>query len=156
VVVGTLPGCSFEKRKMIWAGLVRLRERKGKSETGSKKNMLIVQYSTVQYSTVQYPALLAVDHVDLVSASSHPSRRQQQHRIVMTHLKHHQAPPFRAEHLGSLLRPKSLLEKRKDVDDKKLDLKDLIPYEDDAVDSIVKTQVDLGFRAVSDGEYRYV
>jgi methionine synthase II (cobalamin-independent) len=72
----------------------------------------------------------------------------------MSHLKHHQTPPFRAEHLGSLLRPKTLLEKRKDVDDKKLELKDLTPYEDDAVDGIVATQLDLGFRAVSDGEYR--
>jgi len=68
--------------------------------------------------------------------------------------KHHQRPPFRAEHLGSLLRPKALLDEKHLVDQKKGDQKKLAAIEDDSIKSIVKEQLDLGFHAVSDGEYR--
>lgn len=70
----------------------------------------------------------------------------------------HQRPPFRAEHLGSLLRPKDISEYRVKLDDKKaLDIlsdKDLREMEDKAIAKVVKLQLDLGFHAVNDGEYR--
>jgi methionine synthase II (cobalamin-independent) len=69
-------------------------------------------------------------------------------------VKLHQRPPFRAEHLGSLLRPKALLDEKHLVDQKKGDKKKLAAIEDESIQSIVKLQQDLGFRAVSDGEYR--
>lgn len=69
-------------------------------------------------------------------------------------IKHHQRPPFRAEHLGSLLRPKPLLDERHLIDQKKGDQKKLAAIEDESIKSIVKEQLDLGFHAVSDGEYR--
>lgn len=65
-------------------------------------------------------------------------------------------PPFRAEHLGSLLRPENLLTVRADFEAKKNTEKELRPAEDDAIKEIVNVQVDLGLRAISDGEYRYV
>lgn len=69
-----------------------------------------------------------------------------------------QRPPFRAEHLGSLLRPKDLTEKRIKLDEAKaLEIvqdKELHAIEDRAIREIVKTQLDLGFRAINDGEYR--
>jgi len=65
-------------------------------------------------------------------------------------------PPFRAEHLGSLLRPKELLKTRNEWEAGKLSQADLTPAEDEAVKKIVKVQRDNGFRAISDGEYRYV
>ncbi|KAI1371121.1 5-methyltetrahydropteroyltriglutamate-homocysteine methyltransferase [Hypoxylon crocopeplum] len=69
-----------------------------------------------------------------------------------------QKPPFRAEHLGSLLRPKELVEKRIQLDDKKaLDIvkdDELHAMEDNAINEIVKLQLDLGFHAINDGEYR--
>jgi methionine synthase II (cobalamin-independent) len=70
--------------------------------------------------------------------------------------KHHQRrPPFRAEHLGSLLRPAALLDVRHRIDKGQKGLeKDLKAIEDISVNEIVKEQVDLGFHAVSDGEYR--
>ena len=62
--------------------------------------------------------------------------------------------PFRAEHIGSLLRPEDLLEVRAKIrdgaDPKSTDLESI---EKRAVTDIVKTQLDLGFRAVSCGEY---
>lgn len=69
-----------------------------------------------------------------------------------------QRPPFRAEHLGSLLRPKDLTEKRLKLDDAKaLEIvhdKELHAIEDRAINEIVKEQLDLGYHAITDGEYR--
>jgi methionine synthase II (cobalamin-independent) len=70
--------------------------------------------------------------------------------------KQHRQPPFRAEHIGSLRRPESLLEKRREVEAGKLSEQDLVPYEDEAIKDIVKTQLDLGFPAVTDGEFRRI
>jgi len=67
----------------------------------------------------------------------------------------HQRPPFRAEHLGSLLRPSALLDVRHQIDNGATGLKDKLKViEDISVQSIVKEQLELGFHAVSDGEYR--
>ncbi|KAF2817363.1 UROD/MetE-like protein [Mytilinidion resinicola] len=66
----------------------------------------------------------------------------------------HRNAPFRAEHLGSLKRPQLLLDKRFAVDKNEAISKDLTPLEDQAIKEIVQTQVQLGLRAVSDGEYR--
>jgi len=69
--------------------------------------------------------------------------------------KTHQRPPFRAEHLGSLLRPSPLLDVRHKIDKGEKGLEqDLKSIEDASVNEIVKEQLDLGFHAVSDGEYR--
>ncbi len=72
--------------------------------------------------------------------------------------QNHQRPPFRAEHLGSLLRPQKISEKRVAMDEKKaVDIAEdpeLRQIEDEAVDDIVKVQLDLGYHAITDGEYR--
>ena len=72
--------------------------------------------------------------------------------------KSHQRPPFRAEHMGSLLRPQKISEKRVEMDEKKaVDITEdpeLRKIEDEAIDDIVKIQLDLGYHAVTDGEYR--
>lgn len=67
----------------------------------------------------------------------------------------HRNPPFRAEHLGSLLRPKNLLDKRAEVHDGKAKAEELKPLEDEAIKDIVDKQQQWGYRALSDGEYRY-
>jgi methionine synthase II (cobalamin-independent) len=64
------------------------------------------------------------------------------------------SPPFRAEHLGSLLRPEKLLEKRRAVQQKKDSGEDLSAVEESSIKDIVMIQTDCGFRAISDGEYR--
>jgi methionine synthase II (cobalamin-independent) len=72
----------------------------------------------------------------------------------MTPQKLHRNPPFRAEHLGSLKRPDDLIDKRTDFDQGKITADTLTPLEDAAIRDVVKMQTQLGFRAVSDGEYR--
>lgn len=66
--------------------------------------------------------------------------------------KNHQRPPFRSEHLGSLLRPQKLLDERHAVDEGKGDAKRLATVTNESIDEIVKEQLDLGYHSVSDGE----
>lgn len=65
----------------------------------------------------------------------------------------HRNPPFRAEHLGSLLRPDDLLQTRADLDNGKTGQEQLTSIEDTSVNEIVETQIKLGFHSISDGEY---
>ena len=68
--------------------------------------------------------------------------------------KLHRNPPFRAEHLGSLLRPDDLLKTRAELDNGKAGPEQLTSIEDTSVKDIVDTQIKLGFHPISDGEYR--
>lgn len=63
------------------------------------------------------------------------------------------SPPFRAEHVGSLLRPQELVQKRYDVASGKAQPEELIPLEDKSVAEVVKFQQDCGLKVVSSGEY---
>lgn len=63
------------------------------------------------------------------------------------------SPPFRAEHVGSLLRPQELVQKRYDVASGKAKLEDLVPLEDKSVEEVIKLQQDCGLKVVSSGEY---
>jgi len=64
-------------------------------------------------------------------------------------------PPFRAEHMGSLLRPQQLLEVRETIREKGVSPEDagLPAIEKAAVAAVVKLQLDLGLKAVTSGEY---
>jgi len=68
--------------------------------------------------------------------------------------KLHLNPPFRAEHLGSLLRPNNLLKTRADLDNGKAQQQHLTAIEDTSVKDIVDLQINLGFHPISHGEYR--
>ncbi|CAG7559665.1 unnamed protein product [Fusarium equiseti] len=63
--------------------------------------------------------------------------------------------PFRAEHMGSLLRPQALLDVREQIREKGLTPENagLETVETDAVKDVVKMQQDLGFKAVTSGEF---
>lgn len=61
---------------------------------------------------------------------------------------------FRAEHVGSFLRPDELLKVRGAWNDKKATDAELKVAEDKAVNQIVELQQDLGFHGINDGEYR--
>jgi 5-methyltetrahydropteroyltriglutamate--homocysteine methyltransferase len=63
-------------------------------------------------------------------------------------------PPFRADHVGSLLRPKRLLEAREQRANGDIDRAALREVEDDAIRDVVQMQRDVGLRTVTDGEFR--
>lgn len=62
--------------------------------------------------------------------------------------------PFRADHVGSLLRPAELHQARKDFAEGRLDAEGLRVVEDEAVVKAVRMQEEVGLLAVTDGEYR--
>jgi 5-methyltetrahydropteroyltriglutamate--homocysteine methyltransferase len=63
-------------------------------------------------------------------------------------------PPFRAEHIGSFLRPPELLAARAEHDAGRLPAEGLRVAEDRAIRGIVAMQEDLGLDVVTDGEFR--
>jgi 5-methyltetrahydropteroyltriglutamate--homocysteine methyltransferase len=63
-------------------------------------------------------------------------------------------PPFRADHVGSFLRPKKLLDAREQHKAGTLSAAALRAVEDDAIRDIVRYQEDLGLKGVTDGEFR--
>jgi len=67
-----------------------------------------------------------------------------------------QTPPFRAEHIGSLLRPDYLLEARKKFDRKEVTQEQLRELEDQAIVGAVNMQREVGIKSFTDGEYRLV
>ena len=68
--------------------------------------------------------------------------------------KLHRNPPFRAEHLGSLLRPEYLLQAREAAENDASKQQELKIAEDKAIEGIVRAQLDIGFDVITDGEYR--
>jgi 5-methyltetrahydropteroyltriglutamate--homocysteine methyltransferase len=63
-------------------------------------------------------------------------------------------PPFRADHVGSLLRPPALKRAREEHAQGRIDAAELRAVEDDAVRDAVRMQEELGFKAATDGEFR--
>jgi 5-methyltetrahydropteroyltriglutamate--homocysteine methyltransferase len=63
-------------------------------------------------------------------------------------------PPFRADHVGSLLRPPALLRAREDHASGRIDGAELRAIEDAAIRDAVKMQEDVGLQAATDGEFR--
>ena len=63
-------------------------------------------------------------------------------------------PPFRAEHVGSLLRPQGLNEARQRHEAGEIDDEELRELEDIAIRDVVRLQEDVGLEVVTDGEFR--
>ncbi|KRB99857.1 methionine synthase [Hydrogenophaga sp. Root209] len=64
-------------------------------------------------------------------------------------------PPFRADHVGSFLRPAYLLEARDQFfNQKSITAEQLRKVEDRAITEIVKFQADVGLSSITDGEFR--
>ncbi len=63
-------------------------------------------------------------------------------------------PPFRADHVGSFLRPKYLLDAREQRAKGQISTAQLREVEDRAITEIVKFQRDCGLQAITDGEFR--
>jgi 5-methyltetrahydropteroyltriglutamate--homocysteine methyltransferase len=63
-------------------------------------------------------------------------------------------PPFRAEHIGSLLRPPQLLRARAEHAAGKLPRDALTAIENEAIRNVVALQEEVGLEVVTDGEFR--
>jgi 5-methyltetrahydropteroyltriglutamate--homocysteine methyltransferase len=63
-------------------------------------------------------------------------------------------PPFRAEHIGSLLRPPELMQARARFARSEIGRAELTGAEDKAIRGAIRLQEELGFKFVTDGEFR--
>ena len=63
-------------------------------------------------------------------------------------------PPFRADHVGSLLRPPRLMRARADHAEGAISADELRAVEDEAIREAVALQRDAGLRSATDGEFR--
>lgn len=63
-------------------------------------------------------------------------------------------PPYRADHVGSLLRPASVKDARKRLAANEITAEELKAVEDDAIRDAVKLQEEAGLKIVTDGEIR--
>jgi len=64
-----------------------------------------------------------------------------------------QSPPFKAEHVGSLLRPDELVQMRYKVAEGKATDAELHPLEEKSITEVVKMQQECGLHVISSGEY---
>src|SRR3954449_10234274 len=65
-----------------------------------------------------------------------------------------ETPPYRADHVGSLLRPPRLLQAREDFKEGRIDADELRGIEDEAIRDVVRKQEEIGLRSATDGEFR--
>jgi methionine synthase II (cobalamin-independent) len=63
-------------------------------------------------------------------------------------------PPFRADHVGSLLRPKALKEARAQREKGDISAEQLKAIEDREIAAVIKKQEEVGLKAGTDGEFR--
>jgi len=63
-------------------------------------------------------------------------------------------PPFRADHVGSLLRPQRLKDARARLQRDEITKDELREVEDDAIREAVKKQEAIGLQSITDGEFR--
>jgi len=63
-------------------------------------------------------------------------------------------PPFRADHVGSLLRPPGVQRARQDAAEGRISREELRRIEDEAIRDAVRMQEELGFQLATDGEIR--
>src|SRR5262245_30976399 len=65
-----------------------------------------------------------------------------------------EVPPFRADHVGSLLRPRELKQARARHGSGEICAEELRAIEDRAIEAIIAKQAEVGLRSVTDGEFR--
>ena len=63
-------------------------------------------------------------------------------------------PPFRADHVGSFLRPESVIDARARRAEGEIGPEELRKVEDQAIAEVVRQQEDVGLRGITDGEFR--
>ena len=63
-------------------------------------------------------------------------------------------PPFRADHVGSLLRPLPLKQARAERERGEISAEQLKAIEDREIEKVIRRQEDIGLQAVTDGEFR--
>ena len=85
-------------------------------------------------------------------ADSHRNSGKRRRNVSAT--VHGLLPPFRADHVGSLLRPAELKEARARHASGEMDAGELKAIEDRAIERLIAKQAETGLRSATDGEFR--
>jgi 5-methyltetrahydropteroyltriglutamate--homocysteine methyltransferase len=78
----------------------------------------------------------------------------QQETATVSAMGRRTKPPFRGDHVGSLLRPARVHQAREDFAAGRLDANGLREVEDDAIREVVARQESIGLQSATDGEFR--
>jgi 5-methyltetrahydropteroyltriglutamate--homocysteine methyltransferase len=65
-------------------------------------------------------------------------------------------PPFRADQVGSLIRPAALVEARKAAAESRMPPEELRPIQEAAIREVVRLQEEIGLQSITDGEFNRV
>ena len=63
-------------------------------------------------------------------------------------------PPYRYDHVGSLMRPETLLRSREEWKAGEISLDELRVHEDKCIKAVIKLQEEAGLKSITDGEFR--
>ena len=63
-------------------------------------------------------------------------------------------PPFRADHVGSLLRPSTINDAFKNHKAGKINQEEFTAIQDVAIKKVINLQQEVGLKSVTDGEFR--
>ena len=85
---------------------------------------------------------------------SPPSRGRQQEEKKKFAMTLRTEPPFRADHVGSLLRPAPLKQARAQREKGEITTEALKAIEDREIAAVIKKQEDVGLKSITDGEFR--
>jgi 5-methyltetrahydropteroyltriglutamate--homocysteine methyltransferase len=83
-----------------------------------------------------------------------PRKDRERHAVNVRAAVTTSKPPFRAEHIGSLLRPAELMQQRARFARGEIDQSELTEAEDKSIRDALSLQEQLGFKFVTDGEFR--
>ena len=75
-------------------------------------------------------------------------------RDLGTEMSQRKKPPFRADHVGSLLRPAALKKEREQRARGEISAAQLKEVEDREIERIIKKQEEVGLQSITDGEFR--
>src|SRR5882762_11845782 len=83
-----------------------------------------------------------------------PYSRSRWERERNSQMSRRTSPPFRADHVGSLLRPPRLHQAREDFAAGRISAADLRAAEDEEITRAVRMQEEVGLQSATDGEFR--
>ena len=90
---------------------------------------------------------------DILSDEKHMIRKLSAARREVT-MARRTSPPFRADHVGSLLRPPAAAEARDDFAAGGITAAELSAVEDEAIRAAIAMQEEVGLQSATDGEFR--
>jgi 5-methyltetrahydropteroyltriglutamate--homocysteine methyltransferase len=97
---------------------------------------------------------IAANSYEISATSSDPPGASETVSEYSRAMSQRLSPPFRADLVGSFLRPPELLEARQNFKEEKIDADGLREVEDRAIRDVVALQEELGFQGATDGEFR--